>query len=394
MKWLDLVLNVLWFFAMFLLILLIEPSAQPIVEVALGAILLSINLWFSLPKSLENQVAYSPNILRRLGFVYLVSILIMTYWLPLSFLFWPVFSYTWTNQKLKDQMMFFLPIVFGGVLGYSVEMVLFVTCLCVLASWTHTILAQSQAFEVSSYHEIDTLRHLNERFSVEQQSLIKLQDERVKETLRLEKRRSVEDIHDLLGHQLSSVVIQIAALEYIVEEAEAKQALHQIKEVLTTSMDNVRQVIHTERQATVHLENELQTLVDNFTKCPINFQFKQQCAMNSQTAHSIVNIVKEALTNINKHAGATLVTLRLLEMDQQWTLLIADNGKTSKPATIENLVVNEIQNNTSGIGLLTIEKRVQQLGGSLHINQQNGFRIFITIPIPQEEAINDENTAH
>lgn len=358
MRWLELGIRAVLLGAIFLFQMIIEPNSFPIIELCIAVIYCALYL-------LTENLGVSKRYLIYFSLFFLTSI-----FLPELYLFWPLIFYDYSLQSYKNYSLFLLPLLLGLGTGVSIYISFFITSLCWIASIIHTVIDNSQTFEKASFEEIDTLRFLNQRIKNEQDSLLHLQDEKVNSSRLQERRRIVEEIHDLLGHQLSSAIIQIGALEYLATEPEVKSSLTQVKEVLSTSMNNVRTVIHTERQTTVNLEEELRILVRQFSKCPISFHYKNYALIDNQTAHSIVNIVKEALTNINKHSTATSVQVRFTEVSHQWTLLIADNG-----------TVSEYQmKHPKGIGLLNIEERVSKMNGNIHINYENGFRIFVVIP--------------
>ncbi|OYQ65972.1 hypothetical protein B9P78_07160 [Aerococcus sp. 1KP-2016] len=183
-----------------------------------------------------------------------------------------------------------------------------------------------------------------------------------------ERKRIVSEIHDILGHHLSSAVIQIGALEYTTDDPQMQETLVQVKGVLNTSMNNIRTVIHEERSSTVDIERELQALADSFTKAPIYLLDQNTRPLPDQYAHSIIHIVREGLANINKHSNASQVQIRFIESLNKWHLLIADNG---------HLVSDDSH---SGIGIMGMEERVHLMKGSMHISKERGFHIFITIP--------------
>ncbi|NLN51383.1 MAG: hypothetical protein GX145_01035, partial [Clostridiaceae bacterium] len=97
---------------------------------------------------------------------------------------------------------------------------------------------------------------------------------------------------------------------------------------------------------------------------------------------TIMAIAREALANTAKHSNATLITLALNQVANYYHLLIVDNGYTDQ---------NQVKANKSGegIGLMNIEERALLLGGSVTVSQENGFRIFVRLPvinnIPEEE---------
>lgn len=305
------------------------------------------------------------------GFIVL-QIILSCLWLPRTLFFIPLFYFE-LYMKKPSYLLYFLPILLAGVvLNYPILLTVAITGIALLASYLHTSIQRAADFQANAYQQIDQLSAVNQRFRQEQQHLIAVQDQRSESQVLSERKRIVDEIHDILGHQLSSAVIQIGALEYVVTDEVVKASLGQVRQVLNTSMANIRTVIHEERASTIHLERELTAVTNAFTKAPVQFTYQNQRKISNQMAHSIMNIVREGLANINKHSNATKVNIRFVETTDKWLLLIADNG--------DRQTSNQSQ---TGIGLLNIEERIQLLGGTLHISRNNGFRIFITIPFKE-----------
>jgi len=89
-------------------------------------------------------------------------------------------------------------------------------------------------------------------------------------------------------------------------------------------------------------------------------------------------ITQEALTNVVRHADATTCTVQL-DLDQQHgqdylLLTISDNGK-GLPAQ-----------KASGIGMLSMRERAEELGGRVEINsiQKGGTQLTASLPFPRE----------
>lgn len=355
----------------------------PIIEMAIAFIISAELMAVNQPIKEDSQEIAILKLIRKinpyvLNIFIIGQIILISFYLPNFYFFIPVFAFEFYIDKTGQLMYLLLPtLLLGYFLGYSFSLTIIIAGMSVLTSYLHTGIQSAFAFEMSAYHQIDNLSAVNKRFRQEQKHLIAVQDQQSQERVRLERKRIVDEIHDILGHQLSSAVIQIGALEYIVKDEEAKESLGQVKGVLNTSMDNIRAVIHAERASTIQLDQALQQLTEDFTKAPIQFVYQNSRPMTNQYAHSILNIVREGLTNINKHSNATKVQLRFVEAVDHWQLLLADNGHD-----IESI-------NSSGIGLMNMEERVELLGGKVHFSTDNGFRIFITIPF--KEVLDDED---
>lgn len=367
MRNIDLVIQFMMVVIAVLYFLSNDPQQIPIVELTSIIILISI---FQLFQYWNNQVEGSNTTIQMIFMLIYLSLIGVTfYFVPLLFFMSPVwfFSLKWDIAHIIiGEIVLF---IVGSLLGFGVYHVLMIMVLSFLSVSMSNTLKERRTFTEKTYEEIDSLRALNERFKTEQVRLLKIQDERIQSSVLSERKRIVGEIHDILGHQISSAVIQVGALKYVVTDEEVEQNLSEIQETLTSSMDNVREVIHRERETSIDLYQEMKMIANEFTKAKVNISYNGQSTLPNHVSHSFINILKEALTNINKHSNATTVTVRLSEMDDQWVYLIADNGTNV-----------QLAKTTTGVGLINIEERINQLKGVVHFNTENGFRIFMKIP--------------
>jgi signal transduction histidine kinase len=77
--------------------------------------------------------------------------------------------------------------------------------------------------------------------------------------------------------------------------------------------------------------------------------------------YELYRIAQEALNNSLKHAAATSVAVRVVTDGQRVQLEVQDNGKGFDPANI---------NDKGGMGLVSMQHRVEELGGTLTISSQ------------------------
>ena len=344
-----------------------DPDRIPIVELTLIIIFICT---FRLYQYWKKQIGWMSTKKQLLfTLIYTCLIAVAMYFVPLLFFMSPVFFFG-LKWKVSHILFWEVAVLITGLyLNFSIYHVLMVMVLCLLAVLISTTIKERRSFTEKTYEEIDTLRALNERFKTEQVQLLKIQDERIHTSILSERKRIVGEIHDILGHQISSAVIQVGALKYIVDDEEVKSSLSEVQEVLNSSMNNVREIIHRERETSIDVYQEMKDIAAEFTKAKVNVSYNGRTTLPNNISHSMINILKEALTNINKHSNATSVTVRLTEMEDQWVYLIADNGTNVEYSTT-----------TTGVGLINIEERINQLQGIVHFNTENGFRIFIKIP--------------
>ncbi|WP_272973980.1 sensor histidine kinase, partial [Croceibacter atlanticus] len=87
---------------------------------------------------------------------------------------------------------------------------------------------------------------------------------------------------------------------------------------------------------------------------------------------SIFRIIQELVTNIIKHANASEASITLTQHDDDLNIIVEDNGKGFNLSAIDK----------QGLGLSSIEKRVNFLHGDINIDSTVGKGTTIIIDIP------------
>ena len=113
---------------------------------------------------------------------------------------------------------------------------------------------------------------------------------------------------------------------------------------------------------------------------PVHFQSSiSQLQIDPNIATGLFRLYQESLTNVARHAQASLVKAELKIEDSHITLTVNDNGKGF------DLNASETQKT---LGLLGMKERVLMMSGNLHINSSpgKGTKVTITVPIDEEIA--------
>ena len=94
---------------------------------------------------------------------------------------------------------------------------------------------------------------------------------------------------------------------------------------------------------------------------------------------SVFRIVQECLTNIHRHSGSKVATIRIARDQQGISLEVRDEGKGISPEKLAQL-----QAKGGGVGIRGMRERVLQLGGEMRLNSEgNGTLIAITLPFAE-----------
>lgn len=181
-----------------------------------------------------------------------------------------------------------------------------------------------------------------------------------------ERNRISRDLHDTVGHLLSSALIQVGALEMINKQDQLKEPLSNLKNTLKEGIENTRKSVHELYDTSLDLDRTISKLTQELSQ-EVYYTYQLHSNLPNSIQRQLLAIFQEAIHNIQKHSNASKVQISLIEQPGFYQFQIADNG-------------TKISRLPGGIGLDNIAKRVNEMNGHLTIDQKKGFKIFFTIP--------------
>lgn len=197
--------------------------------------------------------------------------------------------------------------------------------------------------------------------------LVSKQDVEVKLATLNERNRIAREIHDNVGHLLTSSILQIGAVIAVSSEESTVKNLEVVKDTLNEGMNSIRESVHNLHDHSIDLYGEINKLLKNFTFCRATFNYEITGDMPIKAKYAIIAIVKEALSNVMKHSNGDLVSISLYEHPKIFQVIIYDNGNKKLD-----------RGNYKGMGLESIKQRVASLNGIVNFDHSKGFRIFIS----------------
>lgn len=248
----------------------------------------------------------------------------------------------------------------------SLENTIFIIMLSLFALFLHDKTLRIETLIRTNKKIKDDSNELKLLQEMKQKELLERQDFEIQVARLEERNRIAREIHDSVGHNLSSSLLQIGAMIAINTDEQLKESLLNMKETLSDGMNSIRNSVHDLHEDTLNLEREMNKIVDQFTFCAINFNFHATNLMDMKLKYCFINILKEGLNNIMKHSNATMVNISLMEVLHFYQFIIQDNGDKIKAK--------------EGMGLKNMTERVYSYNGICNITTDNGFKIFITIP--------------
>lgn len=191
----------------------------------------------------------------------------------------------------------------------------------------------------------------------------------------LERTRIAQEIHDSLGHTLTSLNIQLEVARKFADRDQKRSAdaLEVAKQLAGQSLTDVRTAIQSIR----HPDFDLKEAVNSLAK-----QIRQTQTLDvsvdinapdisSAIGYQLFRIIQECLTNVMKHAEASKVHVLLKHDGKKIELRVSDNGKGL--AT---------QGKSQGFGIRGMQERVESMHGTVEIQSQPGQGTSLQVVIP------------
>jgi signal transduction histidine kinase len=193
-----------------------------------------------------------------------------------------------------------------------------------------------------------------------------------------ERNRLAREIHDSLGHYLTviHVQLQIASRSIGTDVEAAAAAVKQASRLTHEGLEDVRRSVAALRAPVEQdqpLPDAIAAIVTQLAaKAAATFAVRgDPRELPPAVSLTLFRTAQEALTNVEKHAGAAHVTIDLVFKPSTVELVVADDGRGS-----------DLRDGNSGFGLLGVRERVAQVGGTVDIASKpgEGFRLSVELP--------------
>ena len=210
-------------------------------------------------------------------------------------------------------------------------------------------------------------------------NLLEKQDNEIYLATLKERNRIAREIHDNVGHMLSRSILQMGALLVSHSEEPLHGQLSSVNDTLGQAMTSIRESVHDLHDDSVDLRLSVGEILKPMRqKYTVQLDYDMTKAVPRAVKYCFLGAVKEAMSNVIKHSDATRIEITLREHPVFYQLKIRDNGTgNQRKAQSEK---------PEGIGLLNMRNRVEALGGTFRVTEENGFQIFISIKKKETEV--------
>lgn len=237
--------------------------------------------------------------------------------------------------------------------------------------WLTLTVALPVAIGISHHDRLDAVR--NALLATEEAQ--RARESEAREAALVERARIAREIHDVLGHSLSGIALQLDMADALREsgrDAEATAAIRKARAIAVDSISETRRAVHALREDTLPLPETLRRLAEHAT---VTFTLAGDTGpAGPETTHTMVRAAQEALTNAAKYAPGAPRDLRLAFTAERVALTV-HNG----PATVPHR--SDLAGG-SGVGLIGMRERAALLGGTLRAGPagDGGWTVELDLP--------------
>ena len=191
-----------------------------------------------------------------------------------------------------------------------------------------------------------------------------------------ERTRISRELHDLLGHHLTALSLNLEVASHITE-GQAQEHVRQAQTLAKLLLTDVREAVSQLRESgAIDLGAALRPLAENVPKLAIEMDIEQPLTVDDpERAHILLRCAQEAITNVVRHAGASRLWLSARRDGPDVILQVRDDGRGS----------DQVQ---PGNGLRGLQERLRQQDGRLEIatRRGHGFQLTMTLPVAPNAA--------
>ena len=208
-----------------------------------------------------------------------------------------------------------------------------------------------------------------------------------------ERARIARDMHDVVAHTLSIIIVQSDGGRYAGthDPAVARNTMETIRHESERALHDMQRLLGVFGGSPHADYNDIDNLVEQARTVSPDIRIQRSITgtaspeqLGEQASTASYHMVQEALTNIRKYAGPHVdVYIKESWNNDSFTLTVTDNGRGAAAS---------IDGHTPGYGLLGMREYIESAGGSLQAGPRlgGGFEVMATLPYGGKEPATDE----
>ncbi len=196
-----------------------------------------------------------------------------------------------------------------------------------------------------------------------------------------ERARLAGEMHDVVTHRVSLMVLQAGALRMTAPDEPTRRAAEELRTLGCQALDELRDLVGILRTAPdpdqTPSVSQIPVLIAESSAVGVPTELVEQgdpALASPLVGRTAYRVVREALTNVRKHAPGASVTVHIEYDEMKVRVLIRNTAPAGAPAAMAET--------GSGLGIATLRQRIEVVHGTLKAGhtEDGGFRLLATLP--------------
>jgi signal transduction histidine kinase len=184
-----------------------------------------------------------------------------------------------------------------------------------------------------------------------------------------ERLRIARDLHDVIGHQVTALALELEVASHLSEGQAAGQHVSRARRIAKDLLGDLRATVGQLRDEGRPLSETLASIVAPLPEPAVHLDVPATLHLDEQRRTVLVRCVQEIVTNTIRHAGASNLWIDVTPGgDGSVTLRARDDGRGAPQVR-------------HGNGLTGMRERVELVGGELSVTAEDGFRVQARLPV-------------
>lgn len=260
-------------------------------------------------------------------------------------------------HDFKERIILLLPLLFIDINS----IIFLLTAISLYLSYStykfENILVENRSVRDKLKEDTLYLKKYNEQLKIDREKNIQI-------AILTERNRIAREIHDSVGHTISSSLLQVKALK--LSKKNLDQGLDILDETLNKGMDDIRNSLYNLRNQSIDLEREIEKVIKETIGLDISLSYNIDDDLSYSLKYDILSVVKEAITNTYKHSNGNSMMIILSSQPKFYSIVIKDNG-------------SYFDSSSEGIGLYSMNQIAEKYKGIFNYKFEDGFKIHLAL---------------
>ncbi|MGP9743872.1 sensor histidine kinase [Brachybacterium sp. AOP29-B2-41] len=176
-----------------------------------------------------------------------------------------------------------------------------------------------------------------------------------------ERLRISRELHDLIGHQLTVLTLNLEAARHVGPDR-AREHVARADAIARGLLRDVRSTVGELRTQPVDLQEALRSMVEGIPGLQVDIAVDPDLNLGEEQQVAFIRLAQEAVTNTIRHSEASRLQIDLAQDGSQVSLVARDDGIGARAPELGN-------------GLCGLRERFESLGGELTVDGTAGFAV-------------------